>query len=580
MKKYTTKRLAWVVGLQCLVVLTARVAENRAEAAIGKGQQIIVERGLQIQGMITKDNGFDLSAYQNAKYNTTNWLWETPGAGPPAGFPWARWVGDETKMPAGAELAQLNELVSLQLGDEWDLNNSSVRDRAVNWFNAIRSQWPNTILYMNNWGGQVNDAALADFVSRAQPDMLSFDAYPFQADPITHVPNGPGYGSPTSWYGELRRYRVYAENAGVPLSIYRQTFHAIEGTTREYRDPSPSEMNLNTFGALAFGATTFIDFTYNTGASMVAPQGIPQQPGFAQQTIVNQRARNLGKALVHLTGKDNPLNGTLSGGPATLDIMFHRGKTGPNAADVTPLPIGFQPDGGAPNTFSEWVSDRNDPFMRGWVVTNCGVNCGTTDVGTKNNGLRGDVIFSWMKPLDAAVDDPNDPIDQLYFMVVNSFTGPDGTAADYRQRIQINFLGTVGPTIQQLNPDTGQVEFVNLDIIPNSGGRRKLVVELDGGMGALFKFNTGHAFLGTSMALSGDYNNDGKVDAADYVVWRKNNGTIYNATAYNTWKANLGKTLAGSGAAARISVPEPGLWPLMAIGATALLLPGRVQRFE
>jgi hypothetical protein len=57
--------------------------------------------------------------------------------------------------------------------------------------------------------------------------------------------------------------------------------------------------------------------------------------------------------------------------------------------------------------------------------------------------------------------------------------------------------------------------------------------------------------------LAGDYNQDGRVDAADYVVWRKNNGT---AQAYATWRTNFGRT-AGSGAlsgeVAATSVPEP-----------------------
>jgi hypothetical protein len=52
--------------------------------------------------------------------------------------------------------------------------------------------------------------------------------------------------------------------------------------------------------------------------------------------------------------------------------------------------------------------------------------------------------------------------------------------------------------------------------------------------------------------LEGDFNNDGRVDAADYVVWRKTDGT---PAGYNLWKANFGRT-AGSGSALS-AVPEP-----------------------
>jgi pectinesterase len=68
--------------------------------------------------------------------------------------------------------------------------------------------------------------------------------------------------------------------------------------------------------------------------------------------------------------------------------------------------------------------------------------------------------------------------------------------------------------------------------------------------------------------LPGDYNDDGRVDAADYTVWRDNHGEAslpFNETAsegivdqadYDVWKANFGTSSSGAGAA--VSVPEPG----------------------
>jgi hypothetical protein len=66
--------------------------------------------------------------------------------------------------------------------------------------------------------------------------------------------------------------------------------------------------------------------------------------------------------------------------------------------------------------------------------------------------------------------------------------------------------------------------------------------------------------------VPGDFNADGKVDAADYVTWRENNGTNnalpndgglgtpINSAHYDLWKANFGD-MAGSGGGA--AVPEP-----------------------
>jgi hypothetical protein len=55
--------------------------------------------------------------------------------------------------------------------------------------------------------------------------------------------------------------------------------------------------------------------------------------------------------------------------------------------------------------------------------------------------------------------------------------------------------------------------------------------------------------------LPGDYNNNGRVDAADYVVWRKTDG---QQAGYNLWRTNFGRTAgSGAGLASSAAVPEP-----------------------
>jgi hypothetical protein len=53
--------------------------------------------------------------------------------------------------------------------------------------------------------------------------------------------------------------------------------------------------------------------------------------------------------------------------------------------------------------------------------------------------------------------------------------------------------------------------------------------------------------------IPGDFNYDGAVDAADYVVWRKNDGA---QAGFDTWRAHFGQS-AGSGVSANATVPEP-----------------------
>lgn len=70
-------------------------------------------------------------------------------------------------------------------------------------------------------------------------------------------------------------------------------------------------------------------------------------------------------------------------------------------------------------------------------------------------------------------------------------------------------------------------------------------------------------------AATGDYNNNGKVDAADYIVWRHGNGSVAD---YNLWRAHFGETSVGISSAADdvTSVPEPSTI-VFAIPAVAVL---------
>jgi hypothetical protein len=68
--------------------------------------------------------------------------------------------------------------------------------------------------------------------------------------------------------------------------------------------------------------------------------------------------------------------------------------------------------------------------------------------------------------------------------------------------------------------------------------------------------------------LAGDYNDDGAVDAADYVVWRKND---ISQTGYDTWRTNYGRT-SGSGSGVSAAVPEPITAQIFLAGILALCL--------
>jgi hypothetical protein len=80
-------------------------------------------------------------------------------------------------------------------------------------------------------------------------------------------------------------------------------------------------------------------------------------------------------------------------------------------------------------------------------------------------------------------------------------------------------------------------------------------------------------FVSNAVAnMPGDFNNDGAVDAADYVVWRKNSSG--DQAMYDAWRANFGTSLGpGSGAALpsaaplSAAVPEPSTLALLVIAS-------------
>lgn len=501
------------------IFLFASVASSRAQ--FSKGYQILLNRGLQIEGLSEWDDYWHMNTFTNMYYTSANWgySWNPSLLGPAPGVPWSRWVSSSNDMPPEVEngvdeTPYMSQLISLEMGDEYDLTDGTTFTNEVNWFNSVRSNFPNTILYINDYGGELPDSTLGSFIAQGQPDMICFDEYPFEDDWNTGAPNTWPY---TSWFSELRRYRQWSINGGIPFGTYMQTFNAVQNYNDTiYRNPSPSELRFNISAGLAFNAKVLIDFTYNTGATSlfsILPNGysgdLYTNSLTAEKADANRRAQNLGRALMCLQpiyDMHNPGDSPAPPGPASGDSTFLDGTTtsimilqghyinGSVTNDSTP-PIGFQADpqqqtnGANPASLSYtwWEEGKNDPYLAGWAVTN---------IGTVNSHLPGQVIISWFKPLSQGFVGAA-YTNEIYIMVANALTDNDTnstSAADCEQEIKLNFLNsTFTSKLVMLDPETG---LVSTNTPGTVGGRPQLVLNLNGGDAALFKFNTGGPFVG------------------------------------------------------------------------------------
>jgi hypothetical protein len=123
-------------------------------------------------------------------------------------------------------------------------------------------------------------------------------------------------------------------------------------------------------------------------------------------------------------------------------------------------------------------------------------------------------------------------------------------------------------------PKPSEPTVTATDTVFTSGRAGLLFNENDDAVQGVFRF-AGAQDTPFVDALAGDFNNDGSVDAADYVVWRKNLG---GQDDYNLWRTNFGRT-AGAGAAASLTsvvsstVPEASSIVLLLLGIVFSAVP-------
>ncbi|HZZ41810.1 MAG TPA: hypothetical protein VFE58_02645, partial [Tepidisphaeraceae bacterium] len=462
-------RQHWLYAAGLFLIGQVGFGAQAAAGELSKVDRLLQANGLQLAGSASPDADFSMESLKGANYSTLLWTWKSnvqKMGTPPGEIAWGRWAGDEKQMPPEEEEgAYMKKMVALQLGDEPPIYQEKAFKKMVDWMSGAQANpaYKNVILFTDLSG--VDDGTVGKYIRAAHPDMLTFDTYPWQSEFVGSGKEAHGGkpfdGPPVGLYYDLRRYRADTVTTGTEYGLYRQTFHAVEdygpksGHQMVYRNPTGSELGLNTFAPLAFNAKMVIDFQFTGGASSLFEHGVMKRPTvlYPRLAQVNRAAGLFGRALVRLT----PINDVQNGAEPTTDVLFIRGEKKPG--EYAAVYGGFRANGGDEKSYiTQWTAYSTaeklgkpemaeDPWVTGFDVRN---------LGKVNAGLKGDAIIAWFKPIGMSKADAWEK-GQVYFMVVNGLTSanPRSIAADCEQCVQMDFSQTPGEGIEYVDAVSG-----------------------------------------------------------------------------------------------------------------------------
>jgi endonuclease I len=394
---------------------------------------------------------------------------------------------------------------------------------------------------------------------------------------VGNVPDVPGATDPPPQFGNLERM-IEWHFAAPPDSFERHRHQIVYETYQHNRNPfidhpefvwsvfvdQANDSQISIDGGTAGGdggSTRHVDFgRVFVGGIVPAPQTFTLNKTGDDGTFFE--VKTAGAATSSLGGRYNAFR---MGGPNSKSISVGLNtstapsglKTGTVTVDNLDITTGAGAGHGA--------NDANDVFDVSLAVLDHPVASYSFNVE-----LRERVIDFGIVPLGS---EPKS--------LASSFTNFDGFGSpDFAADIDLDSISGVGDTDMfdvDLDPFTGleQGAFVAFDslFMPNAVGQFAATFTLmlsDEDLPGE-QMQTLTLSLAAEAILSGDYNRDGVVDAADYVVWRRalgENVTAYGGADgngdgmiddgdYDVWRVNFGATAAAAESFAISAVPEP-----------------------
>ncbi|PSL46360.1 putative secreted protein (Por secretion system target) [Chitinophaga niastensis] len=462
------------------------------------------------------------------------------------------------------QVANINNLTTVCFGDEEGYSTGLVT-QLHDWYALSHSKYPDALVHNNQYIGQWSEANLRTYLQTAQPDLLTYDYYYFY---INRSP-APG-GSYAAIFQDMYLYRKLAlegydgtGNSPIGFGYYLQGY---KGQNYTYY-PSESEFNMGVYAGLLMGAKWLNLFRYEGDPSVFF--WLDQNGGLTPQY---RQYGSLGKEIKFLSPHLSRLQ--------TTDVRYIAGQNLSGGTAVT---------NSKPASINVWDTTAG-PYITSIAATNL--------VSATNNGLRGDVIVGYFKPvigIDTAAGITMAPVpgkSTQYFMIQNGLTisngccnGPGtpgiaqdtilGKAALSRQKITLNidFGNYPVDTLYRVRRSDGQVEMVPL--VNVSGSKYNYNDTLDGGKGDLFYWKNADKI--NAVPPVGTYNairlTAGSISAGDVIQLKSK--TQYTLEAWvkfnsiSSWNTILAKSNTGTDRIALQTGPGNSLYVMTGNGTNA-----------